>query len=283
MTEKELYKIWEETPSDCDERMPDAGELYSRARDIEIAMHGHTHRHSYIPWALAAVCTVLAVAAVYLFRPEPVTRLVSSSESKGYFSLPDGSKVWLNKGSSLTYKGELDGRKRNVSLEGEAFFDVSPNKDKPFIVHGKDMDITVTGTRFTVTSYQEQSGAVYLEEGSVTVKGHSFAETKLAPGQGIIFDDSSLSWKKVPILAQDHTCWIQDRLVFTNTPLADVFASLEHWYRISVICANKGFLEDTRISMTVRQETPENVLQSIALLTGISYSREEGNRFVIRK
>ena len=283
MTEKELYKLWEETPSDCDERMPEAGELYSRARDIERVMRGRARQRSFMPWAFAVAFTVLAVVAVYVFRPQPVTRLVSSSESKGYFTLPDGSEVWLNKGSSLSYKGMLDGRKRNVSLDGEAFFDVSPDKDRPFIVHGKDMDITVTGTRFTVTSYQDQSGAVYLEEGSVTVKGHDFAETRLAPGQGVVFDDNSLSWKKVPILAQDHTSWIQDRLVFTNTPLADVFASLEHWYCISVSCTNKGFLEDTRISMTVRMETPENVFESIALLTGITYSREEGNRFIVRK
>ncbi|MBR3075828.1 MAG: FecR domain-containing protein, partial [Bacteroidales bacterium] len=207
----------------------------------------------------------------------------SSSASKGYFTLPDGSSVWLNRGSSLSYKGNLDGSTRKVSLEGEAFFDVSHNPDRPFIVQGKDMDITVTGTRFTVTSYPEQSGAVYLEEGSVTVKGEAFPETQLAPGQGIVFDDNTLSWKKVPIVAKDHTCWTQERLVFTNTALSDVFTSLEHWYHISVICPNREFLDKTRISMTVRQETPDNIFESIALLTGISYSREEGNRFVVRK
>lgn len=281
--EEALEKLWEETPSDTDVKMPKASMVFSKARKIERAMNGYGRQSGFLPWALAAACVLLAVVAVYLFRPEPVTRLVSSSVSKGYFTLPDGSSVWLNKGSSLSFRGGLDGRTRKVTLDGEAFFDVSHDSDRPFIVHSKDMDITVTGTRFTVTSYPEQSGAVYLEEGSVTVKGEAFPETKLAPGQGIIFDDSTLSWKKIPILAKDHTCWTQERLVFTNTALSDVFTSLEHWYHISVICPNKEFLNKTRISMTVRQETPDNVFESIALLTGITYSREEGNRFVVLK
>lgn len=281
--EDALKELWEKTPSDSDVAMPRASELYSKARETERAMHGFVPFRSFVPWVLAAACVLLAVVAMYVFRPEPITRLVSSSESKGYFTLPDGSSVWLNKGSSLTFKGDLDGRIRNVSLDGEAFFDVSHDSGRPFIVHGKDMDITVTGTRFTVTSYPELSGAVYLEEGSVTVKGDAFPETLLAPGQGIVFDDNTLSWKKVPIVAKDHTCWTQERLVFTNTPLSDIFTSLEHWYHISLDCSDKAFLEKTRISMTVRQETPDNVLESIALLTGISYSREEGNRFIIRR
>ena len=281
--EEALEEIWAETPSDTVVKMPKASKVFSKARKTERAMNGDGRQFSFIPWALAAACALLAVVAVYVFSPEPVTRLVSSSVSKGYFTLPDGSSVWLNKGSSLSFRGGLDGRARRVTLDGEAFFDVSHDTNRPFIVHSKDMDITVTGTRFTVTSYPEQSGAVYLEEGSVTVKGEAFPETQLAPGQGIIFDDSTLSWKKIPILAKDHTCWTQERLVFTNTALSDVFTSLEHWYHISVICPNKEFLDNTRISMTVRQETPENILESIALLTGISYSREEGNRFIVRK
>ena len=281
--EDALRKLWEETPSDSDVDMPAARELFSMARETERAMHGYMPHRGFVPWALAAACVLFAIVAVYVFRPEPVTRLVSSSTSKGYFELPDGSSVWLNRGSSLTYKGCLDGRERKVSLDGEAFFDVSHDSDRPFMVHGKDMVITVTGTRFTFSSYPEQSDAVYLEEGSVTVKGNAFPETQLAPGQGIVFDDNTLSWKKIPILAKDHTSWTQDRLVFTNTALADVFISLEHWFHISVDCSDTSFLENTRISMTVRQETPDNVLESIALLTGISYSREEGNRFVVRK
>ena len=278
-----LLDLWENTPSDCDVKMPKAGTVYSVARKTERALAGRARRFGIIPWAVAAACAVLAVAAVYLFRPEPLTRLVSSSDSKGFFTLPDGSSVWLNMGSSLSYRGSLDGRIRAVTLEGEAFFDVVHDADRPFIVHSHDMEVTVTGTRFTVTSYPEQSGAIYLEEGSVTVKGDSFPETHLSPGQGIVFDDNTLSWKKVPILAKDHTGWVQDRLVFTNTALSDVFASMEHRYHISIVCSDKDFIDNTRITMTIRQETPDNIFESIALLTGMTYSREEGNRFIIRK
>lgn len=281
--EKALRDLWDTTPSDCDIKMPKAGKVYSIARKTERALSGHTQTFTFLPWAIAAACVVIAIASIFMLRPEPVTRLVASSEAKGYFTLPDGSSVWLNKGSSLFFKGNLDGRKRIVSLDGEAFFDVSHSADHPFIVQSKDMDVTVTGTRFTVTSYPEKSGAVYLEEGAVTVSGDAFPATQLTPGQGIVFDDNTLSWKKVPIVAKDHTCWTQDHLVFLNTPLSDIFISLEHWYHISLICPDNDFLERTRISMTVRQETPENVLESIAILTGISYSKEDGNRYVVRK
>ncbi len=281
--ENALKELWESTPSDTDVKLPRANTVLTKARRTERAMLGSPQSHSYFPWVFATLCALVAVLAVYMLRPEPVTRLVSSSTSKGYFTLPDGSSVWLNKESSLSYKGNLDGRARRVSLNGEAFFDVKHDKEHPFIVHSKDMDITVTGTRFTVTSYPEQSDAVYLEEGSVSVKGEAFTETQLAPGQGIVFDDNTMSWKKIPILAKDHTCWTQERLVFTNTALSDVFTSLEHWYHISIACSNTDFLDNTRISMTIRQETPENVFESISLLTGISYSREDGNQFIVRK
>lgn len=279
----DLQQLWEETPSDADVDMPEAKKLYSIARNTERAMNGYFQPRNFMPWILATACVILAFVAVYVFMPEPVTRLVSSSTSKGFFELPDGSLVWLNKGSSLTYTGELNGKTRQLTLEGEAFFDVSHDAEHPFIVHSKDMDITVTGTRFTLTSYPELPGAVYLEEGSVIANGRAFPETRLAPGQGIVFDDNTLLWKKIPILSADHTDWTKEYLVFTNTAVADVFASLEHWFHISLSCSNRDFLENTRISMTVRQETPENVLESIALLTGISYTREEGNRFIIRK
>ena len=81
--EDALKELWENTPSDSDVDMPRASELYSKARETERAMHGFVPFRSFVPWALAAACVLLAVVAMYVFRPEPVTRLVSSSASKG--------------------------------------------------------------------------------------------------------------------------------------------------------------------------------------------------------
>lgn len=271
--EQALRDVWEEMPSDTDADLPAASDVFKRAKALEKASAGTYYRKSFLlPGIVAAACLALVALVPFLFRPRQVTTLASSEEAKSRFELPDGSTVWLNADSRLTYTGRLDGRTRSVTIDGEGYFDVAKDPAHPFIVRTSDMDITVLGTRFTVSAYAGKHVSAYLEEGSIRVKGRDFPEVWLEPGQCIAFDDNTLRWSKSVVPVANHTAWIRPQLEFGNTSLGDILENLSHWYNLSFRCTDTDFLRDTRLSMTIRQEPVEEILDAISALTGLQYT-----------
>ena len=103
---------------------------------------------------LLAAGTNYVVVKDYL-RTKIETNIVTSAHDKGEYVLPDGTHIWLNAGSVLRYYGDLTGRRRVVELDGEGFFKVRHDADRPFILQMEDMNIEVLGTEFDVINYAE--------------------------------------------------------------------------------------------------------------------------------
>ncbi|NJI72343.1 DUF4974 domain-containing protein [Sphingobacterium kitahiroshimense] len=141
-------------------------------------------------------------------------------------TLPDGSKVWLNAASTLKYPVQFSNTQREVSLEGEAYFEVSKNPHKPFIVKSNHQQVKVLGTVFNINSYDERR---YVEttllEGAVQVNQH-----RLRPGQRSLISGSST--QILPADMEAAIAWKKGYFLFDNEPLPHILATLSRWYNV---------------------------------------------------
>ncbi|UII24266.1 FecR family protein [Fulvivirga ligni] len=157
-------------------------------------------------------------------------------------SLPDGSLISLNVNSTLTYPENFTGNQRPVELEGEAFFKVAPDKQKPFIIKAEQLTVTVVGTAFYVNAYDSLGAiTVGVEEGIVKVaaNGEEFTLTK---GQHIEFNKEASDFKAVDHYNANKIFWKTGNLTFQNESLKQVFQAIEEAYHVSVQVENPEIL-----------------------------------------
>lgn len=221
-------------------------------------------------WMSSTLALAIVAFGTGLFvKMEAPVRLIAEGE-KQHYELSDGSSIWLNRNSSLSYKTSFNRQERRVKLSGEAFFDVCKDS-RPFVVETDRMDITVHGTKFTVSAYKDRAQTAWLEEGSIAVKGRGLSETLLSPDQRVSFDNGQ--WTVVDEAASSHTSWIQDRLVMNNRPLSEIVNSLEHWYGTALTVSDAEAAGRTYLSLTVRSEDLDSILESINLISDVKVSR----------
>lgn len=146
--------------------------------------------------------------------------------------LSDGTEVWLNAASSLTYPGIFHGNTREVSVTGEVFFHVAKNKEKPFIVKVGDIKNTVTGTSFNISAYNdEKSIKTTLVTGGLRVSRYG-DEVTLRPGQ-----QASIAEKKIEVNAVDtdeYTAWLNNEFSFENKNIEAIMKNISRWYNVDV-------------------------------------------------
>ena len=209
-------------------------------------------------------------------------QLITAQGSKGRFTLPDGSVVWLNEASKLTYPDRFAGDKREVVLEGEAYFEVEKDTLKPFVVQAGALSVEVLGTSFDVNSYaSETSIQTALLEGSVKISGEGLAEpVYLKPNELFDYRKADQRGSVETVKANLYTDWMKDRLVFDNDCLADILVSMQSRYKIEMECPEQ-FAAKTRLSFTIRQESLEEVLAAMAQIAPIRYEIKGGKAYVI--
>lgn len=148
--------------------------------------------------------------------------------------LPDGSKVWLNAASSLTYAANLlDKGIRKVKLEGEAYFEIFKDKSHPFVVATAGQQVEVLGTHFNINSYADESvTTTTLLEGSVKVSKGQLSQT-LKPDQQSLLTSGNLIVKNVS--AQDAIAWKEGVFLFEEEPLESIMKNISRWYDVDVV------------------------------------------------
>lgn len=153
-------------------------------------------------------------------------------------TLIDGTKIWLNAGSTLSYPVRFRGDSREVYLSGEAFFEVSADRSKPFYVITNDLRIRVTGTRFNVTSYADDAvtQAVLVEGGIEAEKNRLFSRAiELAPGERIVYDRAKNKLQKDQVDIELYTSWVNGYLILENKPVEEIFKKLERYYDKKIV------------------------------------------------
>lgn len=269
-----MQEIWDE--SDFDE-IPSAdasAEIEAIIAEAENRLRFNVRRRSgnALLWISSAAAVFFAFLSLALYFGDFNKDIcyASSDDAKASFSLPDGSKVWLNRDSRLYFKKTFAGHLRKVRLEGEGFFDVTKNEHRPFVVHAGDVNLKVLGTEFTVTAYDPENISAYLQEGCIEADGKGFgAPLRLSPDQAMVFDKNENRYCRRPVRALNHTLWIHDKLIFENSTLFDITETLSHWYHIDLKCIDQKFAKNVKLSLTVRQEPADEILEAIKMLVPI--------------
>ncbi len=202
--------------------------------------------HLYKYAAVLVVAILLGAVGYYIgFRNQvPVYYSEVISENKqvlNEYVLPDGSVVTLNSNSKLTFPRKFKGDIREVTIEGEAFFDVKPNPEKPFVIHAGDAQVKVLGTSFTVCAYPEgETVEVIVKTGKVQVTNNQenqlaeVREVYLTPGEkGTLFKQTSVLEKSANT-DPNFLSWKTHDLVFDNASLGDVIQTLEKAYHVEI-------------------------------------------------
>lgn len=231
--------------------------------------HHIRQRYARVWWSAAVVLMTLGAWSYYqwFYQPAPAVAYVTHTASLGErrtIKLPDGSKVVLNAGSTITYPKLLTGQKREINLLGEAFFEVAHDKRRPFIVTSHTLSTTALGTSFDIDAYDSLHVHVALMTGSVKVNttGSEQAGVVLTPGESANYDLQSGSIQVETSDQKKWLAWKSNILYFEEASHQEVFRALERWYGVSVDMKNRP-KEAWTYSGEFEQMTLELVLNTI--------------------
>ncbi len=192
--------------------------------------------------------------------------------------LADGTKIWLNAGSTLSYPVRFTGNSREVYLSGEAFFEVSTDRSKPFYVITGDLRIKVTGTRFNVTSYNDDivTQAVLVEGRIEAAKNRLFGRSvELSPGERIVYDRKENKMKKDKVDTELYTSWVNGYLILENEPVEEIFKKLERYYDKKIVV--EGLSGQYRFTGKLNlAEDLEKVLKNVAFPASFTVENKDG-------
>jgi len=249
-------------------------------------------------WRMAAAAVLLLVtgAGIWMLLPRADRQLAMDTKDgvRKKVMLEDGTQVWLNVGSHLTYPANIGNSKRDVFLKGEAFFEVARKETRPFVIHTTDMNIQVLGTRFNVKAYEgDGSIETTLVDGRVALnrKGNSLV---LEPGEKAILKKKDkvkgelsvgsriADWGDVLVIvekvATDVTnkkvtelVWMDDRLEFRDKSFPELVKLMSRWYGRKIILTDT-FPADYRFRGTFKKETVTEVLNALQVTADFNYT-----------
>ena len=187
------------------------------------------------------------------------------------FMLPDGSKGWLNSETKLKYPLNFKNN-RHLNLVGEAYFEVTKNKNLPLTITTSNLDVIVLGTTFSVSALADENTTdVILEEGSVEIDNPGIGlKTMLKPDQKLVFDNLKNEYQTTSLNAQQYNAWKDGLLIFRNEPLADVFKRLSRWYNVKITITDDQ-IKRYKYRATFKNEPIEEVIRLIAMTLPIEY------------
>ena len=284
-----MDNVWEEMEEDAvsslqhQQYREEACLLLSRIRKPE-------KRFSFIPYlryvAIVAVILSIGWGGFRLIRSNQEKVLtytevhVKNGEHKRII-LPDGTSVTLNAGSYLRYPREFITDVRRIEMNGEAFFEVTRDEEKPFLIHTKDADVKVLGTSFNVKAFDmDEQLTVSVQTGKVQVDLPE-AMMRLLPDEQFVMDKTKGEFQKRNEDARLSTVWIKGGLYFNRTPIRTVVNELVRMYNRTIEFA-PGAEYDDYIYGEHDNKSLEAVLKSIQYSTDIKY-RIENDKIVLYK
>ena len=279
-----------------------------------------TKRNNSRKWLASLISIATLLLAFFIFRnaintsekkiPSTLSQVTTKPGSKTQIQLPDGSTVWLNASSNLTYDKNFGKNIREVSLSGEAFFEVTKDSSHPFIIHTNVIDVKVLGTAFNVRSYPGDANtetSLIRGKVEVTVKNRSNEKVYLEPNEKLIVANNNLTINKPattqapvknvsekPIYSVQHltyypvdstiieTSWVENKLIFQeNETFKEVALKMERWYGVKINFADEE-LAQIRLFGSFTNETISQALDALHEGFGFNY-KISGNVITITK
>lgn len=190
--------------------------------------------------------------------------------------LPDGSKVWLNGGSTLQYPLAFHNGNRIVKLTGEGYFEVESDKKNPFIVQTKNMNVTATGTAFNVNAFNADSiSAVTMVEGITNVDMPGI-NRRMLPGEHIVYDKQKGNYTVTKTDPNKWCSWRNGKIIFENDHLEYVFHRLNQLYNVNIIICD-SIINDYVYHATFTDETLSEILEMLKISAPIYYEIQKTN------
>ncbi len=285
--EKALEEQWDKMTVLSD-ALGSSDEIRKQYEVLEHSSKGRKRVHSWIPWAVSAAAAVLLCISLSLNlirRPESQDTVcyVTGRESKGEFTLPDGSHVWLNNDTRLKFDADFAASgERKVEVDGEAFFDVVKDRT-PFVVSlGDNLSVKVHGTRFNVrNSGIFESVQVVLQSGEVEVENGSY-RGRLVPGNCYTWNKAMETYRISHVNTASFSNWTRPMVVFKDESLSDILVTLEHWHNVK-ITVEKGVDTTVSLSFTLKNEPVDETFDLLQKVTGYKCKVVDPNHIVISR
>ncbi len=246
-----------------------------------------TLRFSFWLRSAAAVLLIAGIGlSFYRLQHKPAdlntaafTELSASTGEIKTITLMDGTKVILNHESKLRYPNVFTGKSREVSLVGQAFFEVAHNAAKPFKVHTTQLDVQVLGTSFDVKAYPEDRiSDVVVATGKVGVMALRFRGAgthMLLPGEGLSFNHLSGKFSQGRTDVLNSSAWKQGLLIFNNERLENIVLRLKKAYKVNFVFKNKLLL-NRELSIKIKNENLNLVMKALSIPGEFNYKIEKG-------
>jgi len=314
---KTLESIWD-TPLHTEQELTEAhvrdrwNKIRERREDETAPVSGGRVVRRMIRYAAAACVIVLAGIGVWWVSGRRTAGddhghnnvVATKNGSHSRVTLPDGTEVWLNAGSNLTYDEAFGKETREVHLVGEAFFDVAKDAAHPFVIHTKTINIKVLGTTFNIRAYPDEPVTeASLIKGSIEIslRGRPSDRIQLRPDEKIAVrnDEPSLYARKDSV-ASEHispaimlskvayvpgdsmaveTSWVKNKLIFRDKPFDELTKDLERWYNVSFIIKNKD-LPSKRFTGTFYNESIQEALNKLKVSYPFQYSYDKKSNII---
>jgi transmembrane sensor len=276
-----------------------------------------THKYRWLWIAASAAASIIVV--LFLFVPAkqrskaPVANNVVSTRpgSKSKVELPDGTQVWLNANSRITYNQNFMDSTREVQLTGEAYFDVASiisdrtGQKIPFIIHTNSIDVKVLGTAFNVRSYPgEKTTETALIHGSIEVTLHNSPDKKiiLKPSEKLVVlnDDTAtiglvnandapenepmMTLSRIKPYKGDtatnfETMWVKNKLAFENETFDSMLREIERWYNVKIILKNES-LKSLHFTGVFEEKSLNEVMEALSFSWKFQYEIKDGQLII---
>lgn len=226
--------------------------------------------------AIAAIFILVTGLGIYISKNQSPAALIAYHElvlpygKKASITLPDGTQVYLNAGSRLKYPEKFSRTERRIFLEGEAFFKVTKNPEKPFYIQTEHTTTRVLGTQFNLQSWKGRSDLLNVEEGRVQFTAAGCKDTLIlhANMQGV-FNGHSLTGAIVN--SGNRVAWTKGILVFNDIKLSEVIAELERWYAVKIQLDDPGLANYRLKARFDNNPSLTDVFQGISFALNIKY------------
>lgn len=237
----------------------------------------HTFQWKYL--AAASVAIVLAITLVFsLISDKKSFTKVASTNAVEQVILPDGTVVDLNVGSQLEFPKSFDGETRLVKLQGEAFFDVVRNEEKPFVIETDQLDVRVLGTSFNVKAYKDDvMSEVTVSSGMVRVDAkQGDQKIILEAGDAADFNASAKILEKRSVASTNYKSWKTLEIEFDDTPLNEIIDVIEQTYHVNIQVDASVLTSEKVLKATFSKYSLEHVLESVCSSFNLTYKVEGG-------
>lgn len=194
-------------------------------------------------------------------------------------TLPDGSKVWLNSGSKLKYGEDFNQNHRTVYLTGEAFFNVTSNKAKPFDVVTEHFTVRAVGTEFNVFAYGGNEFETSLEKGSVqlfkSIQTGKELLLEMKPGQRVLYEQGQVTISEGDVTR--FSAWREGKLIFKNTSMQEAIPKLERWFNVDIKLKDSELMK-YQFTAIFKNETIQQALEMLSFSSPIQYKIISGEK-----